>query len=56
MRGLEWPTPQGTKIMRAGDHQAVQKMYVVRVDKGKFNIIGEVPGDQAIGPVTCTRW
>jgi hypothetical protein len=31
-------------------------MYVVRVDKGKFNIIGEVPGDQAIGPVTCTRW
>jgi branched-chain amino acid transport system substrate-binding protein len=56
MRGLEWPTPQGSKTMRAGDHQAVQKMYVVRVDKGKFNIIGEVPGDQAIGPVTCTRW
>ena len=44
------------RTMRAGDHQAVQKMYVVRVDKGKFNIIGEVPGDQAIGPVTCTRW
>ena len=44
------------KTMRAGDHQAVQKMYVVRVDKGKFNIIGEVPGDQAIGPITCTRW
>jgi len=56
MRGLEWMTPQGMKTMRAGDHQAVQKMYVVRVDKGKFNIIGEVPGDQAIGPVTCTRW
>ena len=55
MRGLEWMTPQGMKTMRAGDHQAVQKMYVVRVDKGKFNIIGEVPGDQAIGPVTCTR-
>ena len=56
MRGLQWITPQGMKTMRAGDHQAVQKMYVVRIEKGKFNIIGEVPGDQAIGPVTCTRW
>jgi branched-chain amino acid transport system substrate-binding protein len=56
MRGLQWMTPQGMKTMRAGDHQAVQNMYVVQVNKGKFNIVGSVPGDQAIGPVTCKRW
>ena len=27
MRGLQWATPQGTKTMRAGDHQAMQDMY-----------------------------
>jgi hypothetical protein len=26
------------------------------VHKGKFDIVGSVPGDQAIGPVTCKRW
>lgn len=56
MRGLQWMTPQGMKTMRAGDHQAIQNMYVVQVHKGKFNIVGSVPGDQAIGPVTCKRW
>src|SRR3954447_11400900 len=56
MRGLEWMTPQGMKTMRAGGHQAVQKMYVVRLAMGKFNTIGEVPAGQAIGQVACTRW
>jgi branched-chain amino acid transport system substrate-binding protein len=56
MRGLQWMTPQGMKTMRAGDHQAIQNMYVVQVHKGKFNIVGSVPGDQAIGPVACKRW
>jgi branched-chain amino acid transport system substrate-binding protein len=56
MRGLQWMTPQGMKTMRAGDHQAIQNMYVVQVNKGKFDIVGSVPGDQAIGPVTCKRW
>ena len=31
MEGLSWATPQGTKTMRAGDHQAVQDMYAVRI-------------------------
>jgi len=35
-------TPQGTKRMRAGDHQAMQEMYAVRIEKGDFNIIGRV--------------
>ena len=56
MRGLEWMTPQGKKTMRAGDHQAIQPMYVVRVTGGQFKIIGQVPGEQAIGPDACTRF
>jgi len=35
-RGLKWMTPQGEKTIRAGDHQAVQTMYVVRITNGQF--------------------
>jgi branched-chain amino acid transport system substrate-binding protein len=56
MRDLEWATPQGIKKMRAGDHQAMQDMYVVRVTDGKFVIVGKVPAAAAIGPDTCTRF
>ncbi len=55
MRDLEWMTPQGKKKMRAGDHQAIQDMYAVRITDGKFQIVGQVPGDAAIGPNTCKR-
>jgi branched-chain amino acid transport system substrate-binding protein len=53
---LKWQTPQGEKTLRAGDHQAIQTMYVVRVNGGKFTIVGEVKGDDAIGPDACTRF
>lgn len=56
LRGLTWQTPQGAKTIRAGDHQAMQPMYVVRVTKGKFDIIDSVPADKAIGPDACTRF
>lgn len=56
MRGLEWDTPQGKKQMRAGDHQAIQDMFVVRLTDGKFKIASRVPGAEAIGPDTCTRF
>lgn len=56
MRGLEWMTPQGKKTMRAGDHQAVQPMYVVRVNGGQFKIVGSVGGEEAIGADNCTRF
>jgi ABC-type branched-subunit amino acid transport system substrate-binding protein len=56
MRGLEWVTPQGTKHMRAGDHQAVQDMYVVKLVDGKFKIYSSVTGAAAIGPDVCTRF
>jgi len=56
MRGIKWMTPQGMKEMRAGDHQAVQDMYAVKVVAGKFKIISKVPGNAAIGQDTCTRF
>ncbi len=55
LRGLTWSTPQGDKTIRAGDHQAMQIMYVVQVTDGKFKIIGQVNGEEAIGANTCTR-
>ena len=56
MADLKWATPQGEKTMRAGDHQAIQPMYVVRVNSGKFNIAGEVGGEEAIGADECKRF
>ncbi|BCB21633.1 MULTISPECIES: ABC transporter substrate-binding protein [Bosea] len=56
LRGLTWQTPQGAKSIRAGDHQAMQPMYVVRVNKGKFDIIDNVPAENAIGPDACARF
>jgi branched-chain amino acid transport system substrate-binding protein len=31
---------RGMKTMRAGDHQAMQDMYAMRVNNGKFEIVG----------------
>ena len=56
MRGLQWATPQGTKTLRAGDHQAMQDMYAVRVNNGQFEIVGKVAAAAAIGPDTCTKF
>jgi len=56
MRGLQWATPQGVKTMRAGDHQAQQDMYAVKVEGGQFRIVGKVAADAAIGPDTCTKF
>ena len=55
MKDLSWDTPQGKKTMRGGDHQAIQPMYVVRVDGGQFKIVGDVGGNEAIGPAGCRR-
>ncbi len=56
MRDLEWATPQGVKKMRAGDHQAMQDMYAVRVTNGEFRIVGKVPAAAAVGPDACSKW
>jgi branched-chain amino acid transport system substrate-binding protein len=56
MRGMSWATPQGVKTIRAGDHQAMQDMYAVRVNNGKFEIVGRVGAAAAIGADVCTRF
>ena len=56
MEGLEWDTPQGRKTMRAADHQAIQDMYVVRIQNGDFTIVSKVDGKDAIGASVCKRW
>jgi branched-chain amino acid transport system substrate-binding protein len=56
MRDIEWATPQGVKKIRAGDHQAMQDMYAVRVTDGQFRIVGRVPAAAAIGPDACTKF
>jgi branched-chain amino acid transport system substrate-binding protein len=55
-RGLTWATPQGNKTIRAGDHQAMQDMYLVTIKKGQFDIIGKVNAPDTIGPDVCTRF
>ena len=56
MRGIQWATPQGMKTMRAGDHQAMQDMYAVRVNGGQFEIVGRIAAAAAIGADLCTRF
>lgn len=56
MRGLSWMTPQGEKTIRAGDHQASQAMYAVKVKGGKFEIANKIDGKDALGEDTCTRF
>lgn len=56
MRGLEWSTPQGKKTMRAGDHQAIQDMFVVKLTDGKFKIANRISGEAAIGPDNCAKF
>jgi branched-chain amino acid transport system substrate-binding protein len=56
LRGLSWQTPQGLKTIRAGDHQASQPMYIVKIKEGQFDVVGQVPADDAIGPDVCTRF
>ena len=55
-RGLQWATPQGMKTLRAGDHQAMQDMYAVKVNGGKFEIVGKVAAAAAIGADTCSKF
>jgi len=56
MEGISWDTVQGTKTLRAGDHQAMMDMYAVAVKDGKFVVIDTIAGDKAIGPDTCERF
>lgn len=56
LEGLTWDTPQGPKTIRAGDHQAIQPMYVVEIKNGAFTIANLIAGEDAIGADTCERF
>ncbi|WP_382264969.1 ABC transporter substrate-binding protein [Hoeflea alexandrii] len=56
LEGLSWDTPQGVKTIRAGDHQAIQPMYVVEVKDGQFTIASSISGEDAIGADLCDKF
>jgi branched-chain amino acid transport system substrate-binding protein len=56
MEDATWETPQGTKKMRKGDHQAIVDMVVVQVKGNDFKTVGKVPGEEAVGPDKCDRF
>ena len=56
LEGLTWDTPQGPKTIRAGDHQAIQPMYVVQIENSAFTIANLIAGEDAIGADTCERF
>ncbi len=56
MRGLAWEGVVGRKVMRAGDHQAIQDMFALEL-KGKiYHPLAKVDGAKAVGPDLCTKW
>ena len=56
MEDATWETPQGTKRMRKGDHQAIVDMVVVKVKGDDFQTVGKVPGAEAVGPDKCEKF
>jgi branched-chain amino acid transport system substrate-binding protein len=56
MEDATWETPQGTKKMRKGDHQAIVDMVVVKVSGNDFHTVGKVPGEGAVGPDKCEKF
>ncbi|MGE0627950.1 MAG: ABC transporter substrate-binding protein [Hyphomicrobiaceae bacterium] len=56
MRGLSWDGVVGKKTMRAGDHQAVQDMYALKLNGTVYKPLAKIDGEKAVGPDTCKRW
>ena len=56
MEDASWETPQGTKKIRKGDHQAIVDMVVVKVKGNDFQTVGKVAGAEAVGPDKCDRF
>jgi branched-chain amino acid transport system substrate-binding protein len=56
MEDAAWETPQGTKKIRKGDHQAVVDMVIVKVRGTDFQTVGKVPGEEAVGPDNCQKF
>lgn len=56
MEGLSWETPQGTKTMRAEDHQAQMNMYALKFHGSDFEMIEKIPAAKAATPDHCERF
>jgi len=56
MEDMAWDAPQGRKMIRKGDHQAMVDMVVVKVVGNDFKTVGRVAGADAIGPDNCERF
>jgi branched-chain amino acid transport system substrate-binding protein len=56
MEDATWETPQGTKKIRKGDHQAIIDMVIVKVKGSDFQTVGKVPGIDAVGPDQCEKF
>ena len=56
MEDAAWETPQGTKKIRKGDHQAVVDMVIVKVRGNDFQTVGKVAGEEAVGPDNCQKF
>jgi len=48
--------PQGPKKMRAGDHQAIMNMYILKCEGGKHVIVDHRKGEEVIHPNMCNKW
>jgi branched-chain amino acid transport system substrate-binding protein len=58
LEGLELPEgddfPQGTKVIRKEDHQAILRQFIFEIKDGKHKIVEVVPADRAAYPAACT--
>ncbi|MGH8430450.1 MAG: hypothetical protein ACREUF_08610, partial [Solimonas sp.] len=57
LEGLELPEgddfPQGDKVLRREDHQAMLRQFIFEIKGGKHKIVETVPRDRASFPAAC---
>jgi len=46
--------PQGDKVLRKEDHQAMLQQFIFEIKDGKHKIIEVIPRDKVTAPVACT--
>jgi branched-chain amino acid transport system substrate-binding protein len=58
LEGLEMPEgddfPQGDKVLRREDHQAMLRQFIFEIKDGRHKIVEVVPRDRAPFPAACT--
>jgi branched-chain amino acid transport system substrate-binding protein len=58
LEGLEMPEgedfPQGTKVLRREDHQAILRQFIFEIKDGRHKIVETIPRERASFPPACT--